>query len=106
MIKALLEVKNQSVVLKHHDLLFPTVDLELSDGEMVAWKPPEVKAGFHAYSLPNGYMIICPDVLEIGHAFEIIALCYTTLEGVAVRQITSYYDVQGQIVKLTEIIYQ
>ena len=52
-------------------------------------------------------MIICPDTLLNGVEVEFIALDYTTEDGSSViRQITTCYDVQGQLTKVKEIVFQ
>ena len=50
------------------------VDLEESDGEAKTWKAPEVPRGHHAHQLPNGCMIIFPDVLVMGTELVFTAL--------------------------------
>ena len=80
--------------------------MEDIEGEVVIWKPPEVTAGYHEYSFPNGYMIVCPDTLVNDVETEITALEYTNEEGTPViRQITTCYDIQGQFTRVKEVIF-
>lgn len=84
--------------------------MEVIEGDVVIWKPPELetRAGYHAYSFSNGCnMIICPDTLVNGVEVEFIALDYTTEGGSSViRQITTCFDVQGQLTEVKEIVFQ